>query len=177
MPKRAIARVCYVGARMNYIDALPHRPPMRLLDEVADVVPGNRCLARRRTRSGDFFFEGHFPGTPIVPACILVEMIAQAGGIAAVSAVPGTGIELRVAAFGPCKFPAAAGVDAALEIDARVAGHMAGLYKIHGHVHADGVLVASGEVTLASPRDSRKPVDEARASGTGEGNSGAHSPA
>ncbi|HTL45253.1 MAG TPA: hypothetical protein VL262_13005 [Vicinamibacterales bacterium] len=137
---------------MDYLSALPHQPPMRLLDAVVDVEPGRRCRAVRRTRATDFFFEGHFPGMPIVPACILLEMIAQAGGIAAVSGRAPAAIQLRVAAFGPCRFPAAAGVDAALEIDARVAGQIGGLYKIEGEVRAAGVLVASGEVTLARPR-------------------------
>ena len=58
--------------------------------------------------------------------------------------------QLRVAAIGPFKFPAAAGPGATLEARARVAGRMGGLFKIEGTVTADGVLVASGSLTLAA---------------------------
>jgi 3-hydroxymyristoyl/3-hydroxydecanoyl-(acyl carrier protein) dehydratase len=58
-----------------------------------------------------------------------------------------------VAALGPCKFPAAAGPGQALDVDARVAGRVGGLYKVEGEVRADGTLVAAGAVTLAdAPR-------------------------
>lgn len=128
---------------------------MRLIDEIAELVPGARCRASRRTHGDDFFFKGHFPGAPVVPASVLIEMIAQAGGLAA-----GTGIststeplQLRVAAFGPCKFPAPAGANQTLDIDARVVGHLGALFKVEGEVRADGTLVASGAVTLAdAPR-------------------------
>jgi 3-hydroxyacyl-[acyl-carrier-protein] dehydratase len=137
---------------MSLIDSLPHKPPMRLLDEVVDVAPGASAVGRRVTRADDFFFQGHFPDQPVVPAIILIELLAQTGGIAAAAPAPGQSAatrQLRVAAIGPFKFPAAAGVNAMLEARARVAGRMGGLIKIEGTVTANGTLVASGSLTLA----------------------------
>jgi 3-hydroxyacyl-[acyl-carrier-protein] dehydratase len=136
---------------MSFIASLPHQPPMRLLEEISDVTPGERAVGRRVAKADDFYFQGHFPNHPVVPAIILVELLAQIGGVAVGSsrgehAFPS---QLRVAGLGPFKFPAAAGPGAVLEATAKVIGRFGGVFKIEGTVTADGVLVALGSVVLA----------------------------
>ena len=124
---------------------------MRLVEDVVAIEPGERATCRRTTRPDDWFFQGHFPGNPVVPAVVLVELLAQTGGLA-VGNRTAEPRSLRVAALGPFKFPAAAGAGSVLEATARRIGSMGGLFRIEGRVTADGVLVAEGSVTLAGPR-------------------------
>ncbi len=58
------------------INVLPHRPPFLLVDEVLECSE-TRVRATRTFRSDEYYFEGHFPGNPIVPGVLLVEAMAQ----------------------------------------------------------------------------------------------------
>src|SRR5262245_13136745 len=90
------------------IDLLPHRPPMRLVERVVELVPGQSAHGRRVANPDDWYFQGHFPGDPVVPAIVLVELLAQTGGLAAGSGPRDAGglRMMRVAALGPFKFRA-----------------------------------------------------------------------
>jgi len=126
---------------------------MRLVESIVEVVAGQSARARRVAHPDDWYFQGHFPGDPVVPAIVLIELLAQAGGLAAASGESAGDVQaLRVAAIGPFRFPAGARPNQVLEADARVVGRLGGVVKIEGDVFADGVRVASGSVTLAEVR-------------------------
>ncbi len=64
---------------------IPHRDPFLFLDEVLELEPGVRVVARKHVREDEWFFPGHFPERPIMPGVIMVEALAQAGAVAVLS--------------------------------------------------------------------------------------------
>lgn len=68
--------------REQILAYLPHRDPFLFVDEVLECEPGNYCKAIYRVTGKEDFFRGHFPGKPIFPGVLLIEAIAQTGGLA-----------------------------------------------------------------------------------------------
>ena len=62
---------------------LPHRYPFLLIDRVEELVPGKKIIALKNVTINEPFFQGHFPGIPVMPAVIIIEAMGQAGGVLA----------------------------------------------------------------------------------------------
>ena len=63
------------------MELLAHRYPFLLIDRVMEVVPGNKITALKNVTINEPFFQGHFPGRPIMPGVLIIEAMAQVGGI------------------------------------------------------------------------------------------------
>ena len=66
------------------MEILPHRPPMLLVDEIVEMDE-EHVIGLLHLTGDEFFFQGHFPGNPIMPAVFRLEALAQAGGVALLS--------------------------------------------------------------------------------------------
>jgi 3-hydroxyacyl-[acyl-carrier-protein] dehydratase len=62
---------------------LPHRYPILLVDRVVEIEPGKRIVAVKNVSGNEPFFQGHFPGFPVMPGVLIIEAMAQAGGLLA----------------------------------------------------------------------------------------------
>lgn len=130
--------------------ALPHRYPMLLVDRVEEIVPDRSIAAIKAVSFNEAFFQGHFPGRPIMPGVLIVEALAQAAGVLAVESLglSGSGKLVYFMAIEEAKFrkPVEPGVLLRLEVEfvqkrARVC-KFAGRALVAGQVAAEANFTA-----------------------------------
>jgi 3-hydroxyacyl-[acyl-carrier-protein] dehydratase len=132
---------------------IPHRAPFLWIDRVEELEPGIRCVAWLTIDAENPLFAGHFPGRPILPGVLIIEAVAQTAAVMMGAATPGVAMDSALlAAVNRFKFfkPATPGMTLRIEtVKLAQAGTMA---CIEGTVSAQGVKVASGELSVVSGR-------------------------
>ena len=120
--------------------ALPHRYPMLLVDRVTSLELGERIRAVKAVSINEPFFQGHFPGAPIMPGVLQIEALAQAAGILAVETLElaGTGKLVYFMAISEAKFrkPVTPGV--LLDLEASFIQQRARVCKVAGRASVNG---------------------------------------
>ncbi|HEX8388149.1 MAG TPA: 3-hydroxyacyl-ACP dehydratase FabZ [Sphingomonas sp.] len=135
--------------------ALPHRYPMLLVDRVEELIPDRSIVAIKAVSINEPFFQGHFPGRPIMPGVLIVEALAQAAGVLAVETLglTGTGKLVYFMAIDEAKFrkPVEPGVLLRLEVE--FVQKRAKVCKFAGRAKIDGQVVAEANFTamIADP--------------------------
>jgi 3-hydroxyacyl-[acyl-carrier-protein] dehydratase len=128
---------------------IPHRYPFVLVDRILELEPGRRIVGLKNVSANEPYFAGHFPGHPIMPGVLIVEAMAQVGGVLA-SLLPGAEGKLAYfAAIDRCRFrrPVVPGDQLITEVIViRVrdrVGKMRATARVAGEVVADAVLTYS----------------------------------
>ncbi len=133
---------------------LPHRYPFLLVDRVLEIVPDKHILAYKNITQNEPFFTGHFPGKPIMPGVLIIEALAQAGGLLTqLSHVGETSnrmfymVKVESARFKKMVVPGDR-----LDLDVTIKRVIRNMAVYEGIARVDGVEVATAEVLCAEDR-------------------------
>ncbi|MGA0249207.1 MAG: 3-hydroxyacyl-ACP dehydratase FabZ [bacterium] len=130
---------------------LPHRYPMLLIDRVLELDPGNYCKAIKNVTANEQVFQGHFPQMAVMPGVMIVEAMAQVGGIVIHSVTPEDVVKQSLVFFAGIeksrfRYPVVPGDQVVLTTTAKA--NRQSLWVLEGKAHVEGKLVAQAEIKL-----------------------------
>jgi 3-hydroxyacyl-[acyl-carrier-protein] dehydratase len=135
--------------------ALPHRYPMLLVDRVESLDPDKGIVAIKAVTINEPFFQGHFPGRPIMPGVLIIEALAQAAGVLAVKTLglAGSGKLVYFMAIEGAKFRLPVEPGVLLKLEVEFVQKRSTVCKFAGRATVDGKLAAEASFTamIADP--------------------------
>jgi 3-hydroxyacyl-[acyl-carrier-protein] dehydratase len=131
---------------------LPHREPFLLIDEVLELEPGRRVVARREVRAEDPWFAGHFPGRPVMPGVLIVEAMAQTGAVAVLVEEENRGKIAFFAGIDDCRFKRVVEPGDELTLTCEIDTVRGPIGRGKATAHVGDELAARGTLTFAVER-------------------------
>lgn len=131
------------------MERLPHRYPLLLLDRVVELEPDVRIVALKNVTINEEFFQGHFPGLPVMPGVLILEAMAQAGGLMVLPEDgSAAGKNFFLVTIDNAKFRRPVVPGDQLRVTVTLAKSRANFRKLAGKAEVDGQLAAEAELTL-----------------------------
>lgn len=130
---------------------LPHRYPFLLVDRVIEVEPGKRVKGYKNVTANEEFFNGHFPGLPVMPGVLQVEALAQTAALLAVTDA-GFDPEKQVAylmSLGEVKFRRPVVPGDRLDLEVELVQSRRGIVKVQGRASVEGERACEASITAA----------------------------
>ncbi len=133
---------------LEILRLLPHRYPFVMIDKILSVVPMKSVTGLKNVTINEPFFQGHFPGRPVMPGVLILEGMAQTGGMMAFYSAPeniGTKL-LYFAGIDKARFrkPVIPGDQLLFHLE--MVKYKRGIFVMTGEAHVDGKLVAEAEL-------------------------------
>jgi UDP-3-O-[3-hydroxymyristoyl] N-acetylglucosamine deacetylase/3-hydroxyacyl-[acyl-carrier-protein] dehydratase len=138
---------------LNILDIqkiLPHRYPFLLVDKILELEPDKRVVGVKNVTINEPFFQGHFPGHPIMPGVLIIEAMAQVGGMALLPPGDGSGGKiLYLAGIDQARFRRPVGPGDQIRFEVEVAFRRSKIAKVIGKAFVDGQIAVEAEITCA----------------------------
>lgn len=147
--KQSSEKRCCMLTNIDVQKILPHRYPFLLVDKVLEVEPGKSVVAVKNVTANEPFFQGHFPGNPIMPGVLIVEALAQTSGIAVALLEEGKNKLGVFAGIDSMKFKRQVVPGDILRLEGEITAYKMGVAKAKVKATVDGELAAQGEIKFA----------------------------
>ncbi len=130
-------------------DIIPHRYPFLLIDKIVEVKPGKRAVGIKNVTANEPFFQGHFPGNPIMPGVLIVEALAQTACVAGLMLKENKGKLGVFTGIESIKFRKQVVPGDILKLESEFITFKMGMGKVKVLATVDGKVAAQGEIRFA----------------------------
>ncbi len=131
------------------MEIIPQRSPFLMIDKVEDYVPGESAVAYKNVCINEPYFQGHFPGQPIMPGVLIVEAMAQTGAVAILSLEENKGRNALFGGIDKLRFKKQVVPGDVLKLEVKIIKRKGPIGVGEAVATVDGKLAAKGELTFA----------------------------